>query len=650
MYAKGYTSPTVISSPKPWVYVKEAWDDEWEFSPDFSVVHISDVAAGQDVDRLVFQRKYGTYAQPWDSGLSYHRRLESGCNWWVMATIAHAGGEHPAFVGRVGPSTTQHNGASAGASGVQTWTAYGPSQILRNFDIARSFWKEGEALADIGWLPPMNRIGDSQDARNRSSEQTDGAYTYGRGGTWSNYDYILYVLTHFMNGTGGPQWSLSGQSAALKEIKAPVDFGECATAYEIIRRMVPLAFGLDFSVVPTEAGFAVWVYSLSKLPTTVGGVTVPANPRLIEFDSSAAAVQEAVTEEDATQKRGACYVRSKRAVVVCSLRGVNAQGWVSEKSLVPAWDVTLTNDYKSAIGSTDYEDASENDKARASVRYENVFRLFAADSNFSTGAVLASVPDAADFVLADSQTVIRETLGDLPDTFTPISTEPEEDARIPERRRASVWLEAVDPDDLASEAPYYVLADKLGFAVSTLGHDFGVHLDIDPAHRLAKNHWSEALPATNYDPGWPGGYDYEYMICTVAVPSDQRYTIVVEESDEPSEGRREILTDAEAWAVAPGTVDYCEGGVPVEAAADWARLDSSALNLAAAGARQRYGRPRKRARVRWNGIWPYSAFVGSILATVDGEDTDAPITGVTYEFAQNENETNATSLEAGFPE
>lgn len=85
----------------------------------------------------------------------------------------------------------------------------------------------------------------------------------------------------------------------------------------------------------------------------------------------------------------------------------------------------------------------------------------------------------------------------------------------------------------------------------------------------------------------------------------------------------------------------------MEAAAQFTRADSRAVDLAVAGAVQRYSSSRVRGAVTWRGIWAINGLVGMILLSVDGRTVNAPITGVSWRIGE---EGVFTELAAGFAE
>jgi len=638
------TLPFVVTAPA--VYIKRLWSDTWSYRPDLELVRAIAAASGQDLGSCELRRRYGLIKQPWELDVTVYEPIDLS-GYWVKVSLVGDQGEQQQWVGRISNDTREISGTtttlsgSQVRSGEQTWVAYEPLHILQRIHISRSIWKVGDNEKELGWVPDLNaRDANNMIVGNRSASKSEGGgnttYVYGGTDLWTHYDYAEYILKRFVdeNSIGGPIWSLGGQADLLANITDTIRFSTTQTVADLLRQLIPIRLGLDYTIRATETGFEVHVFALSSQEWSFGGVTLARNPNAVNIVSSKAIdVPQCRVVRTADHVYDRIRVLGRRVVVCCSLRA-------SDGSLVPKWSSALETAYKAGTGNpTDAGD--DHDAARQAETYRPVYQSYGApiDWNFNNGTAAPIINSSGQTAngVADYQNQIRSTLSYLPlREGYDYSTDPPTDHNL-SGHESDFWPPAVwlfDPDPEEGEGRY-VLAEEADIGVSVSRTDWGVFLSPSPNHLLALNHWASSI-ATDTDPK----YDYATMVATIAVESDQRFglEVAVAGGGTPSGGVLEIeVPDAELWYLAPNTVVGTDVTGALKTSGVTGRVlrnDVTRLGLVMAGALARYNALRGRAEITIKGLLPWGELVGQVMAVVeDGGDTqmiDAPITAVEW--------------------
>jgi len=636
------------------VEVKQNWDDNWQFEPELELVSAAVHSAGQDLDRLTVRRRHGTLIHPWESSLSYHPAWSGGKAWWIRLGLCSGQGYQQAFIGQISAVASNPMG---GTTGEQTWTAYGPAQILRKIDVSKSYWyigEEGEEEEkELGWIPDMNgRDEAGMLVGNRTAEEVDDVcYEYGGTSTWTHYDYAKYLLAKFVDESDddGPAWTLGGQAYVLKDISETIQFEASQTVFDILRKLIPVKYGLDFTVRPTYAGFEIFVYSLSEYPSSYSTKTLPANPNQVAIRTGDTSyVRTSQTETSADHVYSTIRVLGGRIICCCSLFGT---GHESDRagSLVPKWDPDLETEYLAGLPADPGEEstAGQNDQFRDRDRFRAVFQQFGAPAywEFNDGRANLKFDSEGNVIsgeIADAQTTVRSTLNWIPlregyDYTTATATTYGPSDLEAEFLPPAAWLPDLDLEDPFSEEQIWRPVEKFGLDLSVTKNDWGIFINATPNHFLAKNQWDDA-EASEYDPDLLGGCDYTNLCCTVAFETDQRLTLEYKiPGAGPSNGVKDVLVDdATLWYVAAGTV------VGVDSVGDLQftdqprilRNDATRLELVMAGAVSRYFWERSRCSITCEGLYPWIGLIGQILTAVhEGssiQQIHAPITSIEW--------------------
>lgn len=666
--ARGPNSTQIVQVTPPLVWLKRTWADEWQFSPDLRVTSCSACTCGQDLDQAQLVRQYGSIKEPWES--SFSARLPRDlAGWWCRIDAVDQEGMHTLFMGKIFGEPREIRGQVAGGpSGVQQWQAYGPMQLLRRVQVGQSYWHTGgEEPVLLGWLPPMNGRDElGTVVGNRSTDAIDNVYLYGGTEVWTNYRYLDYLLKYFVDESedDGPEWTIDGQWELLHPLEDVIDWGERTTVAEMIRKLIPTQYGLDYRIRPTDDGFALDVFALSREPARFSDVELDGNPRKVSFSAGRSLLNPKTTVvRTADHRYGRIRVVGQRIVVCTTLRGNNVDdlpdpvppGWVG--TLRPRWSTDLETLYKSGTGD-DADEPADHDAVRGQDQFQQVYQWYGAPDDWEWNGEKAlpyfdyEAELDPDYV-AEAQRTIRRTLNWIPlnegwDYSEHPATDANPTARAPELLPPQVWCR----DGIGR----WLRAEDVGVSVSVPAKDWGVRLQTTPNHRLALNHFSVggATRPTDHQPV----LDYDDLVATIAFASDHRIRCEVALPDaKPSDGVLEIeVPDAELWYVVERTVVGVDPANPKKLVtvphAVIVRDDRDKLRAVMASALNRYCRERARAEIFIKGLAPFTGLLGSILVAVEesgyAQPVEGPITRIQWQFS--EGGAPETVIGAGYPE
>jgi len=636
--------PFPVAPPR--IEIKHDWSDEWRIEPELELVRCVAAASGEDLGVCELRRRYGAVKGPQDDDF-YIRKSWKLLGYWVRISVLGTEGYQTIWVGQISTESREIHGTDSSESGIQTWVAYEPLQILRKTRIAESYWLESGQEKTIAWIPPMN----SRDAQgtligNRSAAKSNGTYLYGGSDIWTRYDALEYIVKRFLDrsSAGGPTWTIGGQADLLKDLTDMINFGSTQTVAEALRRLIPVRLGMDYTIVPTEDGFEISIYALTSDEWSFGGATLPRNPNTVRIRSGQhpdLVRAEVVRTIDHQYDR--IRVLGRRIVMCCTLRA-------DDGSLVPKWTSSLETAYKDGTGS-DTDSAAKQDKVRQQDRFRPVYQLFGAPANWDhQGGAAAPVIDAEGNInwgsVSNYQNQVRETLSWIPlreglDYSTDPPTDQNPSGYTPDLLPPAAWL--YDPEGSGR----YVLAEEVGVSVSALRSDLGVFLQAQPNHLLAKGHWTGARKTTTQPK-----YDYDKLVVTLAFETDQRQMFSYELPGGGDGSTMDIeVPDAELWLLAPNTVVGVASDGTLKTSGSNGRVlrdDGQRMMMVMAGALARYYVQRARARIVLKGLWPMSELIGQILTVVEeGNDSTtihAPITSVEWIIGDSQQ----TVIKTGF--
>jgi len=636
----------------PLVYTKAEWNGSWQYRSEMRLQEMLLRTCGEDLGRCVISRRYGSLKDPNDSSMSVRGTINLD-GYWIQIRLASGTGSKSLWTGQIEAVTHDIYGSDPARSGVQTWTAYSPLQILRKKPISRSYWEEDK---DLGWVPNMNLRGEHGTLYgNRSAGRgPDGVHLYGGESIWTHEDAVKYILKKFADSDNGPKWKLAGQSELLKGIRNVVPFRATQTVAEALAYLISPRMGIDYKIIESGNDFEIHVFALISEEVSFGGVSLPKNPNVVRIRSSEIQNMPTVQVVRSDELRyDKIRVLGNRMVLCSSLWGEKTDGPVDAR-FEKKWIDELETEYKAGTG-TPADSAEDHDRARAVDKFESVYRVFAADDEFKSAAPTLDTEGNVVGGEQDYQIKVRET-----SHFTPLregfdyTVDPPVDNNPPGFQSGflppMVYLKDVWARNRQLTGEPYIRANEVSIGTSVLWDDWGMSIGASPAHLLALDHFENAADTVT----WPEnkGYDYEQMIMTLARRADQRLVLVY--GDEDGEMVKDIVvSSAELWLLMPDTVVHIDGSGEIKKSPGeivTLRNDSEYLKFIMAGAIARYHKSRARASITLKGFQSWGAQLGSILTVVDEagdtEKIEAPITSL--HWYHGENKAPMTIIGAGF--
>ena len=657
------------------IETQDAWGDGWTVNTELELVSFNLKAGSGEVSTAEFRRRYGRVKEPYEDDMPTDPRSALDlAETWVRISFPAAGGSTDTtstatpivqFVGVVDGQTAVLQGVTPAPSGIQTWVASGGMRFLQKLKISESLFINGstDSPSLVQWLPAMNaRDAHGMLVGNRSAAQitipgagTTSSTTFVYGGvgpsaaTWTHLDYLYYLVTAFIQRPDGPVWSVGGQTDILAGMTTTVEFGHAETALEMIRKLIPPKYGVDFTVLPTDTGYTIFVFALigaGAVGTSVNGVNIPINPNTVTIvrDQNINLFECHLVESFANRVDSIRMLGQRITVCGTLLAGGTAS------QFVPKWSPTLEAEYLAEVGDVDFN--RERDK------YRDVYRKFGApvgwDMDAGTWAMscdLTGVISEGD-TASQYQTVIRETLHALPmrEGFD-YSTNPPTDQTLatsePEFKAPLAWIYDPAPED--GSAARYVACHRAGIGVHISPHDWGLYLEANPNHLIALTTATASSMSSVQ-----AHYDYNTLVATIAITADHRLQLGYDVPAELAAGDGSVMTvvddGAELWAILPGTVyDVNSSGSLLTTPSIYiARNDTPRLALAMAGLVSRYVNERVKGRFVFKGFLDFSKMIGSILTVVQQGDVQtrvgAPITSIEWVVGKSP----MTSLGCGY--
>ncbi len=678
--ATGVVYPTIVQ-------VRRTWSDEWQFTPALEFVGCSIATAAAGLDSCTLRHLYGHVKMPWETGIGQPSSWGSGTGWWVRVIVLDDQGWQAIFTGRISGEGRAVHGTDNGPSGIQEYQAYGPLQMLEKISVSTSWWDTGGAdPVELGWMPGLNdRDGRGTVFGNRCADKMGDSYAFGTTSGWSHLEFAEYILDRFVEYENGPRWTMGGQHELLDELTEMVPWGTSITAAEMLRALIPVRLGLDFSIVPTDDGFEINVFALTARDWSFNDKTLPKNPNVIAFragESPANIQTTVVSTSDHLYSK--LRVLGRRIVVCCTLWGDTALsehlGLLSDPTLVPKWSDELEGSYKSpTIEHAGYHDRPvDADAVRQQSRFEPVYQFYGAptDWNPATWGAAPQLKNTGELHspnAATAQVSVRSTLPWLPlYEGKDYSTDPPTDVNLedvqPELQRPLVWLYQHTWVWQGTASPFwqnnylwlaenyfgrYVSAPEAGISVSVPRDDWGVVLNANPNHILGLGLFDPGSYWTMHDPL----YDYKYSMATIAFETDHRLQLVAELPGAPEGlGTLDItVDDAECWILAANTaVGISDDGQKVKLSGGDVRElrnDSSRLAFVMAGALSKNFQERMRGEIVAKGLRPWGRLLGQVLSYVEEAGSThrigAPITSVSW-TAGGKGDAGHTVLSTGF--
>jgi hypothetical protein len=549
--------------------------------------------------------------------------------------------------------------SSSGVRGRQTLIAFGGLELLRRITVRSSWWWNAttHAYEEMGWVPSINRLGPAGQLIGTRGISVPGyPYAYGNDDFWTHEDYLEYLLRFHVEQTGGPTWDLEDLTNTLDNRSHLIDLGDEQSVLEIVRKIVLPSDGVEFVVVPVDAGYTLRVFALAGTAQTFGTVTLPANGNVKTFRPTTDLYTIG------------CEIEDSYAEVY---DGVEALGDRIEScfTIAPAdkrnlWTSAQETAYKDA-STKGSPTTADHDLARSDDLHRMVYAGFGApvpwDWNDGDAAPVLDDEGTVDGTGAPNQDKIRATL-----RRTPMREGGDYTSDSPDVSGATE--DTIPPLAVVkiSAARGYALADKLGQAdletddalvvdpavICALQDDWGLIVQFPANYMHARNHWAAGSPADSMIEPDTECIDYSDTYLTLAALTDQRLRCRQLAASLIGDGSRKVVMvrGAKVQYIAPDTVVGVDTDGTVRQAPEEGvvvRNDNTRLHALMAGAIARYLAPRIAISITWQGQWPLPDWLGWIaqLGTGEGDmgGRQGIITSIWWDF-----EKGTSGIRAGY--
>mgnify|MGYP001613546718 CR=1 FL=1 len=600
-----FSTPATI--PKTNVFVRvqpgSGWANAWSYVPFLRFQYCRD-GLGPNMPKAGFVFDFGL--QKREHTKNFFTELPQSLAGYYVQILLQTEGypAYPAWHGTF-PEDLVRLDSDIRLEGQQSLTAYGLAHLLDLQPIDRSYCEQDGAVVESRRLLKFNERSDwgTQLVGNRSNGKHNVAgtspvvKTYVFSGkanrtTWSNRDIAEYLLYRFPpKGLTLPLIGLAAAADSLKDVHDPAKWKSTWSALDdLFSRRKGLSYQL---MTPGFGPIGVWVDSLSEIPISYGGFTLPANSNPVVFTlptaypwnqliaplnfrfSQLAQFDELLVESEELIRIMASVSYEPRGKLTGAAANLRGDG-----TLVEGWKSTIETTVKTPGGAN----AVENDNSRDDDRFRDVFRshLIANDRNdptkfdwlFGDGiggpktnmAITAKDDGTVDLtkkspVFNAERTLLRE----LPiEQGKKYDVNPIVNEQVTERTPEFQPLLAVMRDPLAVDGAgaakeFYYLIDKPAeggppsVGVAPLDRALGINLHTTHPQTLARDHWAGAAATQHAQE-----LDYRDLIATIALETDQRLRVRIQNLSWPQHHTnrkyRVTMPNVHYWRAAPGTV------------------------------------------------------------------------------------------------
>lgn len=620
------------------VEIKGRWGDSWRVVNYLRPLTAS-VSISPSIPVATFLYTYGdikredsnvfNWVSPIDIANNYVRILSHGSN-----------GQQVLFVGILTDDHFEVHGATTDPQGNQTITAYGLEHLLDRTAVYG-------ALTDNGWIDWMPTFNDRDQwggllQGNRSTANGWNSAFSTDGEEWTYLDIILYMLQN--HSPSGLNIGISGAYDVLDSLKGRFNF-DGLTLRQVLDKLIDRRRGLGWMVWSNGGDVNIYIFSVFDEGVSVGGVYYPGNPEQIDLAlDDLIDIESAEIGVNQSQLYDTIVVQGQRVKTCFSAS-------FADGTLQAAWSGSEETSYKNIIAA----DGKTGDILRSADDYTAVYQRFIVpDSwNWFAGNGIGgyggnAVPSFDNFAYPDYSTP------------GPYSGRPRPLLRaLPLTRVDGIDYDNYLPpvaiikhtDDQGADAYYPIdQLDKIKKSPASLrmlDGDMGLEIRGKINHSFGKNSFDSATNGpTEHEPD----FDYNDLICTVAVESDVRPKVIVELGGETEVNRTLVINvyDAEFWYITPGTVEGVSDGQVVHHSGGVTRDDTEKLRNIAAMAAAWYGKYRGTVRLTVKDVVTSmlpGALIVSASSSWQNEPVSTVISRVTYDFTGAK-----TTIETGFAE
>lgn len=566
------------------VRVKSDWDDEWEVLPYVEPISSVDLAGGGLGSAKLLWR-YGKIKR--NDKSTYENYLPKTLEgMFVRIDVVKKSGTAPQWYGVIDDDQLDIHGSRGGEypQGDQEISAFGLEHLLDRYTVTRAKAEQGASVIEIERIPTFNtknKRGDSL-LGNRSlaadTESGDDVYVFGSDSVWTNLDILMSLLTWNLP-EDAPLFDLGGQVELLDLIEQVHDIPFGSTLKQVLDRLIDRRRGLGWSIrVDNNDKVVIWIYSILDTPVSVGGVVIEANLEQFNFNVDGYRTARQVIQVLHTSSK-----YEKVLVVGDYMKSIFTVS-VADGTLEPRFNGNLLTEYKDGAkdasgysGQSSANKARWNDEVRGEDKFDQLgqFRIPATwdrkSSNGQGGTKAVAMPQISEDGELSLTTAVslwtrdKALLQSLPgmEAGSDYSSDPPIDQDVsdeePEFRKPFAIV--LDPG-----TNRYIYLDKIpdraeqaapSAHMRMIDREMALQIDIKPRHLLLRDHWDGAEITYQGSEEFKANlaFDYEDILATVAMESDQRVKISAY-SENVNNGR--VLTievpDADLVYLAPRTV------------------------------------------------------------------------------------------------
>lgn len=649
----------------PAVYYKWHWSDNWIYN--FYITPITAIkTAAPAVGTAVLKLHYGAglfedYSAMVDGGL-----LETFNYCYIQIRGQSAGRQIVLWTGVVPAEEFELLGESTSVSSrtaEQNLKAYSLEYLLET----RIYGSYAQAVSggSTVWIDEMkvfnrrHEHGGSVIGNRGDYNGTLGCYVFGHtGNCWNAYQVLVYLIKIYST-LVAPGFYFACSSTIksyLEQIIGVWDFRNL-TLKQAIDSILTRARGLSWYIAAGTGGNpAIIPFSLIANSVSIGNVTVPANPKKIYINYWSDNRTKIIVEADTNSRFEKILVRSDKVKCCFSVD-------FSDSSLESAWTSALQTAYRDAAKNTsgyseldDDEKARLNDSFRSADIFERVYSAFRIPHNFNwmkgiyavcpkfNNAGSADLYTAANYFNADKRILpfLPFLVGYDYSSYPPINYNPSN----AEPEYKPFFIAVHDVNSLYQQADNVTLLDSddenrtFGAQIRPMAREFGFICRFRPAYLFDRTYWSGEIGVFT-DELANLGYDYEDMIATIFVESDQYVQFLY--SKNPSENARLIIIEvpeAQIWYVTPDTViDIAADGTLVTyAGSGFIRDDREFLKKVYAAAVSYYSKQRNHVSINVSAVdagLPLGTLIDNADLSGVGAEGSA-VTSVSWHFQKKQ--------------
>ena len=623
--------------------VRKAWGDPWATLYWLQVQGASE-REEPAISEAKFLFNYGAIQWPEHRGKTLRYRPIDLIDYYVRILLVDENGETPIWYGLFTDDSFKFHGPKKEDSGDQVITAFGLERILDRIVIDKAYCDEndmvGELLAGrvINRSPDFNERGEYDTVLGNRSTVDDPVYLApvfsSDGNQWDNLHILTYILTFF--NAANFIFKVSGQYQLLENIIGIYRF-DGLTVRQALNKLIDRHRGLAWGIRVSEDEVYVHISSVFGQPIQVSeDKMLEPNPERVFINSD-----KSINTESLNVNVHDSQVYDKIVVAGDFMEACFSLSF-AEESLAAGWSQALEDEYKDNPKSDDQGDPDYNDQARRSDRYRAVYQRLVISPAWVGSSYDGTKTDPAERntsipTLKPDGTIDTEFgaaafgFGKKLLRYLPVKFDESNEfiptlAIIPDPDTPTRYFQVDTPegDEDRPAARVRVLDDEMGVEVrSKIGHVYGF------------NHFD--LPTVSKDSNHEAVYDYEGLILTVNMQTDQRVRI---ERDvrTPGDNPRTLMLHVEGAKmqyIVPGTAIKIENGAIVSHAGGLVRDDTERLRLIAALASAWYGVPRASVKIKIKSLMKPvlpGCFITKVKAGDLTEFVGTIVTSISWDF------------------